>query len=88
MFLHIGNGYLIPAEDVVMISDYQTTISAKDTQNFIKVANEEGFIQDHSNGIPKSFIVTNETIYLSLISSTTLVKRMNFIPAIESMRST
>lgn len=83
MFLHIGNGYLIPTKDVVMISDYQTTISSKDTQNFMKVANEEGFIEDHSKGVPKSFIVTNETIYLSLISSTTLVKRMNLIPAIE-----
>lgn len=88
MFLHIGNGYLIPAQDVVMISDYQTTLASKDTQNFMKVANEEGFIEDYSNGIPKSFIVTNETIYLSLISSTTLVKRMNLIPAIESMRKT
>ena len=79
MFLHIGNGHLIPSEDVVMISDYRSAVSAKDTQNFLDVANEEGFISDYSNGTPKSFIITNETVYLSLISSTTLAKRMNII---------
>lgn len=79
MFLHIGNGHLIPSEDVVMISDYRSAVSAKDTQNFLDVANEEGFILDYSNGSPKSFIITNETVYLSLISSTTLAKRMNII---------
>ncbi len=82
MFLHIGNGVLIPTKEVVMIADYESTNGSKDTQNFLEVANEEGFIrddafQDISDGSPKSFIITNETIYLSLISSSTLAKRVN-----------
>lgn len=77
MFLHIGNGFLIPMKDVVMIADYESTTSGKDTQNFLEVANEEGFICDHSDGSPKSYIITSETVYLSLISSTTLAKRVN-----------
>ncbi|AZR74307.1 DUF370 domain-containing protein [Anoxybacter fermentans] len=79
MLLHIGNGHLIPTKDVVMIADYKSSMSSKDTQNFLKIANEEGFVKDYSEGSPKSFIVTNETIYLSLISSATLAKRINFI---------
>lgn len=81
MYLHIGNGYLIPMKDVVMIADYESTTSGKDSQNFLEVANEEGFIQDYSDGAPKSFIITNETVYLSLISSTTLAKRVNLFLA-------
>ncbi|MCK4260897.1 MAG: DUF370 domain-containing protein [Halanaerobiales bacterium] len=82
MFLHIGNGVLIPTKEVVMIADYATTRLSKDTKNFLEVANEEGFIRDDafrdiSDGSPKSFIITNETIYLSLISSSTLAKRVN-----------
>ncbi len=88
MFLHIGNGHLILSKDVVMISDYTSTFSSKDTKNFLQVANEEGFIQDYSNGSPKSFIITNETVYLSLISSTTLAKRINLVTDLESMRNT
>lgn len=76
MYLHIGNGYLIPMKDVVMIADYESTTAGKDTENFLVVANEEGFIQDYSDGVPKSFVITNETVYLSLISSTTLAKRV------------
>jgi hypothetical protein len=77
MYLHIGNGYLIPMKDVVMIADYESTTSGKDSLNFLEVANEEGFILDYSDGNPKSFIITNETVYMSLISSTTLAKRVN-----------
>lgn len=84
MFLHIGNGHLIPLKDVVMIADYQNTRSAKDTQNFLEVANEEGFIKDYSDDSPKSFVVTNETIYLSLISSNTLAKRFSFLDELET----
>lgn len=79
MFLHIGNGHLIPLKDVVMIADYESTMAGKDTQNFLEVANEEGFIQDYSDGLPKSFIITNEIVYLSLISSVTLAKRINVL---------
>lgn len=79
MFLHIGNGHLIPLKDVVMIADYESTTSGKDSENFLEVANEEGFIEDYSDGSPKSFIITNETVYLSLISSVTLAKRINVL---------
>lgn len=79
MFLHIGNGHLIPLKDVVMIADYESTMNGKDTQNFLEVANEEGFIRDYSDGLPKSFIITNEIVYLSLISSVTLAKRINVL---------
>jgi len=76
--LHLGFGNIISAKDVVLIADYKTTTYSNVTNEFLKTAEEEGFITDLSNGKVKSFIVTNETIYYSMISSNTLTKRLNF----------
>jgi ribosomal protein S8 len=76
--LHLGAGYIIPAKDVVLIADFESTTHSKKTREFLEVAEEEGFITDFSEGNPKSFIVTDETIYYSMISSSTLSKRVNF----------
>ena len=77
MFLHIGEGHMIPASEVVLIADYESTLSSKRTEEFFQVAEEEGFVVDYSSGDPRSFILTGETVYLSMISSATLRKRMN-----------
>ncbi|MBD3156043.1 MAG: DUF370 domain-containing protein [Candidatus Aenigmarchaeota archaeon] len=79
MLLHIGNGHMIATKDVVLIADYGSSMSSKDTGEFLEIANEEGFVKDYSGGSPKSFVVTNETVYLSLISSSTLAKRVDFV---------
>jgi len=78
MLLHLGNDYMIPTKDVVMIADIESTDS-EDTEDFLQIAKEEGFVKDFSKGKPKSFVITNETIYYSNISSKTLRKRMNFV---------
>ncbi len=77
--LHIGDDKNIPLEDIVLIADYKSALDSEASQDFLQIAKEEGFIKDYSNGNPKSFIVTDETVYLSLISSETLAKRTNFI---------
>ena len=60
----------------------KTTIS-KDTRDFLKTAEEEGFIESITEDIPKSFIVTEtdkkSKIYLSSISSITLQKRAKYL---------
>lgn len=80
MFLHLGEDYLIPAKDVVMIGDLESTRDSDITEEFFDIAEEEGFIIDYSMGNPRSFIMTGETIYLSMISSSTLAKRFKNIP--------
>ncbi|GAB6099673.1 hypothetical protein JCM16358_15520 [Halanaerocella petrolearia] len=77
--LHLGGGYTIPAQDVVMIADWEATTDSPETCDFLKIAKEEGFIIDYSEGDPSSFVVTEEKIYYSMISSDTLKKRVNFI---------
>ncbi len=79
MFLHIGNDNMVPAEEIVLIGDYERVLQSDISQEFFNISEEEGFVVDRSGAEEKevrSFILTGETIYLSMISSTTLARRM------------
>ena len=77
MFLHLGGGNMIPSDEVVLICDLENTTYSEITQEFMKISDEEGFIVDYSAGNPRSFVLTGETIYLSMISSKTLADRVD-----------
>jgi ribosomal protein S8 len=77
MFLHLGDGYMIPSKQVVLIGDLESTTSSEITEEFLDISEEEGFIVDYSGGNPRSFVLTEETIYLSMISSKTLGDRVD-----------
>jgi hypothetical protein len=89
MFLHIGGDVVIPMKNVIAILDIETTTLSRDTKEFLKIAEEEGFIEAISNDIPKSFVITEvekkSKIYLSPISSVTLQKRAGFIEDIANI---
>ncbi len=68
---------MIPAKEVVLIGDLESSKESKITRDFLEISEEEGFIVDYSEGKAKSFVLTGETIYMSMISSKTLRKRMN-----------
>lgn len=74
MFLHIGGDVIIPARDVIAIFDITTSDNTA-TSEFLRTAQEEGFIIDLIEGEKKSFILANDRIYLSPIASSTLRKR-------------
>lgn len=80
MYLHLGNNYLIPKKEVVLIGNLTSTTCSGITNEFLKMADEEGFVRDYSMGQARSFVLTAEIIYLSMISSSTLEKRMKKIP--------
>ena len=44
MFLHIGGEYIIAENDIVAVMDMEKSTLSQDTRNFLKVAEEEGFI--------------------------------------------
>lgn len=86
MFLHIGDDFVIPFKNIIAIIDIDSTTVSKDTREFLKIAEEEGFIVSINQEIPKTFIITESEkkskIYLSPISSRTLNKRADFISGI------
>jgi len=89
MFLHIGGDVVIPMKNVIAILDIETTTLSKDTREFLKIAEEEGFINAISDDIPKSFVITEiekkSKIYLSPISSVTLQKRSGYVEDISNI---
>ena len=81
MFLHLGGDTVIAMKDVIAIFDLDLTTTSKITREFLHVAEEEGFVINVSEDLPKSYILTesnNESrVYISPISAATLLKRAN-----------
>lgn len=88
MFLHIGKNVVVNLRDVVFIIDVSGNACSKDTDDFIRVAEEEGFVERVSDEDVKSVVISERTeknskrkktsksvVYFSPISSATLCKR-------------
>lgn len=80
MFLHLGENVVVPSKDVIGIFDFETANYNADTMQFLRMAEEDGFVQRISDEKPKSFIVAEvdkkSKIFFSPISSITLSKRI------------
>jgi len=83
MFIHLGGDVVISMKDIISIMDIESSSISADTKEFLKTAEDEGFIRRISEDEEKSFILTEKNkktiIYLSPISSVTLYKRAGFI---------
>lgn len=79
MFLHLGENVVVPIKDVIGIFDMETSIYGSDTAQFLRLAEEDGFVERITKEKPKSFVIAEvnkkSKIYLSPISSVTLSKR-------------
>ena len=79
MFLHLGENVVVPIKDIIGIFDLQNAMYSSDTIQFLRLAEEDGFVERITDEKPKSFIIAEvdnkSKIYLSPISSTTLTKR-------------
>jgi len=86
MILHLGGDVVIPLKDVIAIIDLDNSNDSVINKEFLSIAEEEGFIRRISDDEPKSFILAEidkkSVIFLSPISSVTLVKRSKFIEVI------
>lgn len=79
MYVHLGGNIVVPDGEIIAVFDINVKTMSKDTGDFLRIADEEGFIVKISEENPKSFIVTERDkksiIYLSPISSFTIIKR-------------
>lgn len=79
MFLHLGENVVVPLKDVIGIYDIETSMYSSDTSKFLRMAEEDGFVERITKEKPKSFIIAEvnkkSKIYMSPISSSTLIKR-------------
>ncbi len=83
MYIQLGNEISIRADDIIGIFDINTAFKAKDSSDFLNISDEEGFIYNICNTSIKSVVITeinnNSKIFLSPISSHTLIKRLSEI---------
>ena len=79
MFLHLGENVVVPIKDIIGIFDVETTMYSSDTNQFLRMAKEDGFVDRITKNVAKSFVIAEvdkkSKIYLSPISSQTLCKR-------------
>lgn len=83
MYLHLGNNVIIKKEGVIGIYDIDKTTVSKRTRDFLTHFEKTGRLTYITNELPKSFIVYDDgsglRVFISQISTTTLLKRSDFL---------
>lgn len=87
MYLHLGQDTVVRQDEIIGIFDMDTATISKHSRQFLADAEKGGRVFNVSPELPKSFVVCldeegTETVYISQISSATLLKRMGFIEGI------
>ncbi|MBQ7956713.1 MAG: DUF370 domain-containing protein [Clostridia bacterium] len=80
MYLHLGQETVVMQDDIVGIFDLDNTTVSKTTRDYLTLAEKEKRVTNVSFELPKTFVLTNNKnegsrIYISQISSSTLLKR-------------
>ncbi len=81
MYIHLGQETVVNEKDIIGIFDLESSTVSKRTRDFLNRAEKKKQVTTVSYELPKSFIVCEEKkaqrIYISQISSSTLLKRTN-----------
>lgn len=79
MYLHLGNNLAVPFQSVIALFDIDRSTVSKHTRAFLEEAQKNGQVVNISEDLPRSFVLCEEnkrrTVYISPISSSTLLKR-------------
>ena len=89
MYLHLGGEVMVETKDIIAIMDMETSSTSKKTREFLRKTQEKDNVISVNDELPKSYVITSvkgkTTVYISPISSQTLLKRANNIKAYLSM---
>ncbi|MBO5230039.1 MAG: DUF370 domain-containing protein [Clostridia bacterium] len=90
MYLHLGMDKVITFDEIIGIFDLDTTTVSKRTRDYLAKAEKEGIVENVCYDIPKSFIVCrdkngNDRVYISQISSSTLLKRTGYVDSLTNV---
>lgn len=90
MFIHLGQDIAVRQKDIIGIFDLDTSTNSKRTRDYLTAAQQAGDVISITNELPKTFIVckcparkSGKIIYLSQISSATLLKRSFKLPKLD-----
>ena len=90
MYLHLGMDKVITFDEIIGIFDLDTTTVSKRTRDYLAKAEKAGIVENVCYDIPKSFIVCRdkkgrEKVYISQISSSTLLKRTGYVDSLNNV---
>lgn len=79
MYLHLGKDVSVNTKNIIAILDLESTSVSKSTRDFLKIVEEEGFVRNVSEEIPRTFVLCEidgqSVIYITNISSRALAGR-------------
>ena len=75
MYIHIGGDVSLPTYKILGIFDIEKTSVNKDVNDYLMKLQKQGKIYYVSYDMPKSFIVTEDYVYISNVSVFTLERR-------------
>ena len=75
MFLHLGEDTVINSKKVIGIFDMDTSTVNKATRDYLTKAEKEKKLIYVNFELPKSFVVTEDKVYVSPLNTSTLLKR-------------
>ena len=75
-YLRLYPYYLIEEDEIVGIFDLDTSTEAFPTRKFLREAEAKGLVRVASKNIPRSFVVTENAVYLSHSTKSALLKML------------
>ena len=75
MYLHLGQDVVVNSDDVIGIFDMDTSTVNKATRDYLKKAEADRRVIYVNYDLPKCFVVTDKSVYVSPINTGTLNKR-------------
>ncbi len=87
MYIHLGNNTMLKTDEIIGIFDLDNATVSKRTRDFLSRAEKEKKVITTSYELPKSFVVASKgkgemRVYLSQLSSNTLMKRTGYIDSL------
>ncbi len=75
MYIHIGGDVTLPSDKIIGIFDIEKTSVNKEVNDYLKKLQKQGRIYYVSYEMPKSFVVTDNMVYITNVSAFTIKKR-------------
>ncbi len=76
MYLHLGQGTVVPFADIIGVFDLDNATYQKKTRDTLEILEERGELHPLGQRLPVSLVVTDKAAYLSPIPSAMLCRRI------------
>lgn len=75
MYIHLGADVTVDSREIIGIFDLEKTSVQKSVNEYLSACQKSGKIYYVSLDMPKSFVVCENSVYVSNVSASTLRKR-------------